>query len=328
MKGLSTLFLGGALLAMPALAQVEITNGPEAVSVKIAGKPYGDFYIAGKVAGYDVTKPFFWPLLSPKGTYVTRMWPMKEVAEEKGEKNDHQHQRGMWFAHDSVNKIDFWNNEASYTEPPKRGVIKLMKPALVTSGKDKGTITAEFQWQDRSGAPIVNEHRVMTFYDQPDLRTIDVDITLTAVAKAVFGDSKDGTFGIRLRPILQEDKGNGHIVNADGLETEKQAWGKPSNWCDYSGTIDGEKLGIAVLDNPANPGHPVRWHVRAYGLFAANPFGLAVFTNDKSQDGSRTLDPGQTLRYRYRVIIHEGDAKSADIAGQWTKYSAIKTAAK
>ena len=56
--------------------------------------------------------------------------------------------------------------------------------------------------------------------------------------------------------------GAGHIVNADGLATEKEAWGKPANWCDYSGEIAGEKLGIAILDHPANPHHPVRWHVR------------------------------------------------------------------
>ncbi len=310
-----------ALLAWPALAQVKITNGADTIGISIGGKPFSDFYVAGQVEGKPVTKPFLWPLETASGVYLTRMWPMKEVAEEKGEKNDHPHQRGMWFAHESVNKIDFWNNEADYKEPPLRGVIKLMKPALVTSGKDKGTITAQFQWQDRQGNAVVDETRVMTFYDQPNLRTIDVDITLKAVVKAVFADSKDGVFGIRLRPILQEDKGNGHIVTADGLAGEKAAWGKPSNWCDYSGTIDGKPVGIAILDNPGNPGHPVRWHVRAYGLFAANPFGLAVFTNDKTQDGSKTLEPGQTLHYRYRVLLHDGDVKGANVADEWAKYA-------
>ena len=66
---------------------------------------------------------------------------------------------------------------------------------------------------------------------------------------------------------------------------------------------------MAILDHPENPRHPVRWHARGYGLFAANPWGLSVFTNDKSQDGSMTLDPGKSLRYRYRVIIHPGDAE-------------------
>jgi hypothetical protein len=70
----------------------------------------------------------------------------------------------------------------------------------------------------------------------------------------------------------------------------------------------------------------VRWHARAYGLFAANPFGLAAFTNDKSQSGAITIEAGQSLRYRYRVIVHPGDAQSADIAGFWEKYASASGA--
>jgi hypothetical protein len=162
----------------------------------------------------------------------------------------------------------------------------------------------------------------MTFYSDDKLRYFDIDITLTAIQSVTFGDGKDGALGIRLRPVLQEDKDKDHphIVNADGLEGEKALWGKPSNWCDYSGMIGSEKVGVAILDHPDNPRHPVRWHARAYGLFAANPFGIGAFTGDKTQDGSVTLEPGKSLRYRYRVIIHEGDAKDANIAALWKKY--------
>jgi len=306
-----------ALTVLPAAAQVKITPGAVKIAVEIDGKPFTEFFVAGP----DTMKPYLHPLRAASGTYVTRMWPMENVAEEANDQKDHPHQRGVWFAHESVNGLDFWNNEASYTTP-NRGKIVLKKLGAVKSGKASGSIAAAFEWQDLKGVPVLREDRVMTFYRDPSLRTIDFDIRLTAIQKAVFGDSKDGTFGLRIRPVLQEDKGTGHILNADGLATEKAAWGKPSNWCDYSGDVHGEKLGIAIFDNPANPHHPVRWHVRAYGLFAANPFGLAVFTNDKSQSGAMTLDPGQSLRFRYRVIIHPGDAKSADIAALWTKYSA------
>jgi hypothetical protein len=77
---------------------------------------------------------------------------------------------------------------------------------------------------------------------------------------------------------------------------------------------------VAILDHPENPRHPVRWHARGYGLFAANPFGLSVFTNDKSQNGSQTVEPGKSLRYRYRVIVHPGDVQSAGIAALYTSY--------
>ncbi len=315
MKPASLLLLAAALVSLPAFSQVKITNGPEKISVEINGKPFTDFYVAGP----EVTKPYLWPLRAATGTYVTRMWPMEKVEEEASiAKPDHQHQRGLWFAHDTVNKLDFWNNEASY-KTPNRGKIVLSGPAEVKSGKDSGTIKANFDWTDLEGHKVLTETRVMTFYADKDDRRFDLDITLTPVEQVVFGDGKDGVLGIRMRPVLQEDKGSGHITNADGLEGEKQLWGKPSNWCDYSGDINGEKVGIAILDNPENPRHPVRWHARGYGLFAANPFGVWQF--DKTQPKSdMTVEAGQKLRFRYRIIIHAGDAKQADVAKMWEKY--------
>ncbi len=316
MKSGLVLLVAAAFVGLPAFAQVKITNGPEKVSVEINGKPFTDFYVAGP----EVTKPYLWPLRAATGTYVTREWPMEKVEEEASiAKPDHQHQRGLWFAHDTVNKLDFWNNEASY-KTPNRGKMVLNGPVKVKSGKDSGTITANFDWTDLEGHKVLTETRVMTFYADKDDRRFDLDITLAPVIQVTFGDGKDGVLGIRMRPILQEDKGTGHITNADGMTGEKELWGKPSNWCDYSGDIHGEKVGIAILDNPANPRHPVRWHARAYGLFAANPFGVSVF--DKTQPKSdMTVEPGQKLRFRYRIIIHAGDAKTANIAGLWDKYT-------
>lgn len=319
MKSLSALLLAAACAALPAFAQVTIKAGPEKVSVDINGKPFTDFYVAGPT----VTKPYLWPLRAATGTYVTREWPMQKVEEEASiARPDHQHQKGLWFAHDSVNGLDFWNNEASYTTP-NRGKMVLAGPVEVKSGKKSGTITAHFDWTDLAGHKLLTETRVMTFYADPDDRRFDLDITLAPAEPVTFGDGKDGALGIRIRPILQEDKGTGHITNADGFEGEKQVWGKPSNWCDYSGDIHGEKVGIAILDNPANPRHPVRWHARAYGLFAANPFGVSAF--DKTQPKSpMTVQPGQTLRFRYRILIHPGDVKSANIAAAWDQYCAGK----
>ena len=300
---------------------MKIYPGAEKIGVIIGGEAFTEFFVAGAT----VTKPYLHPLRAPSGTYVTRMWPMEKVAEEAAiAKPDHPHQRGLWFAHEKVNGLDFWNNEASYTTP-NRGKIVLAKLDEVSGGKDQGTIAATFDWTDLAGHKLLTESRRMIFYADPKLRLIDFDITLTAAADAVtFGDAKDGAFGIRMRPVLQEAGGTGHITNADGLAGERQLWGKPSNWCDYSGAVNGEKVGIAMLDHPENPRHPVRWHARGYGLFAANPFGLAAFTGDKTKDGSLTMAPGQFVRFRYRVIIHEGDAQDAGIATQWAKYSARK----
>lgn len=317
---MKTLFAAAAVFAVPALSQVQFTPGPDKIGISIGGKPYSTFYMMGE----DVTKPYLWPVRAATGTSVTRAFPMEIVEEEAKAQKDHPHQRGIWFAHDKVNGIDFWNNEATYKEPPKRGKMVLKGTPQLTNGKDHGSLKAVFDWTDRQGNVVLTETRVMTFYSQPDIRTIDFDITLTSVQKVEYGDGKDGVFGIRLRPLLNEQGGTGKITNAEGLTTEKEAWGKPSNWCDYSGVIADEKVGVAILDHPENPRHPVRWHVRNYGLFAANPFGLSVFTNDKTQNGAITVEPGKSLRYRYRVVVHPGDVTSANVNALYTKYAAEK----
>jgi hypothetical protein len=122
---------------------------------------------------------------------------------------------------------------------------------------------------------------------------------------------------------MTEDKG-GRMVNAEGKETEKNVWGKRSPWVDYSGQVGGRIVGVAIFDNPSNPRSPTYWHARAYGLFAANPFGLRDFTGDKSQDGSMTVERGKTVRFRYRVVIHPGDTLAAGIAQLYEQYAAGK----
>jgi hypothetical protein len=155
----------------------------------------------------------------------------------------------------------------------------------------------------------------MTFSGDAKARTIDVDITLTALDQPVkFGDTKEGTFGIRLSDQLREKPANGKMTNAAGATGMKDVWGKPSPWVDYSGTVDGQPVGIAIFDHPKNPKHPTTWHARDYGLFAANPFGDHDFYNDKTKDGSVTIDAGKSLRFRYRVVLHSGDTAAANVA--------------
>lgn len=306
MKAASVLGTLIFLLAVtPAGAQVKITPSQDRIAVEIDGKPFGDLMF-----GPDVWKPYLWPLRSASGKIVVRQFPM--VQDVAGEPHDHNHQRGLWWAHGDVNGFDFWDTDPLNKPNPKFGKIVLNKIASTKSGKSSGSLSVVFDWKDPQGKIILTEARTMTFHSDPKLRIVDVDLTLTPKEKLVFGDTKEGTFGVRLAMPLQENK-TGHMVNAEGAEGEKNVWGKPSPWVDYYGTLDGEQLGIAIFDHPQNPRHPVRWHSRAYGLFAANPFGLADFVNDKSQNGAMTLEATQVLRFRYRVVIHPGDATSAGI---------------
>jgi hypothetical protein len=304
------------LLACAAYAQMTVKVQDDRIHVDLKGQPYTDFIFKGG----EAMKPYLYPLRAPSGTIVTRRFPIEIVA---GEPTDHPHHRGLFFAH---------ANEASYKSPPPRGRIAYEK-LLKSSGGKSATISVRLGWLDPDGKKLLEEVRTMTLRATPTARFTDVFINLTAVAPVVFGDEKDGTFGLRLDPALNEDKNikeNGQtrvypgapglIVNAEGVQHEKEVWGKPSHWVDYSGEIGGEKLGVAIFDYPGNS-RPARWHVRAYGLFAANPFGYSAFTNDKSKDGSVKLDPGQSIHFAYRVVVHNGDAHSAGLTALWDDFA-------
>jgi hypothetical protein len=300
------------LLCLPLAGQVKFDRGSDRVRIEIGGKVFSDF-----VLGQDSGKPYLAPLRSASGKVVTRGFPMEKIA---GESNDHPHQRGVFFAFEDVNGVDFWNNELNYTTK-NRGRAVLDKIVEMKGGKHSGVLRARFLWNDPEGKRILTEDRTMTFFDDPKNRIVDFDITLTAGdQRVVFGDAKDGAFGIRIADALREEKNGGLMVNAEGKRGEPEVWGKHSNWVDYSGTVDGEKLGIAIFDNPGNPGHAPRWHSRGYGLFAVNPFGNHVF--DKNAPAITTpLEAGKSMRYRWRVVVHPGDTASADIAALYAQYA-------
>ena len=111
------------------------------------------------------------------------------------------------------------------------------------------------------------------------LRIVDVDIELKALVDTTFGDSKDGAFSVRLAEPLTE-KNSGTMVNSEGGRKMDQTWGKRASWVDYSGTLEGEKLGVALFEHPDSFHHPSRWHVRDYGLLAVNPFGSNAFDKE------------------------------------------------
>lgn len=166
---------------------------------------------------------------------------------------------------------------------------------------------------------LLNEDREMTFRVDGDLRIIDFRITLTAPEEVTFGDTKEGAFAIRLSDAFTERKGL-KIVDADGRTRMANVWGKRSNWVDYSADVDGEKIGVAMFDHPQNLNHPTYWHARDYGLFSLDPFGQHAF-DPKAPERKTVLHKDEKLVYRWRVVIHPGDAESAHIADLYKDYA-------
>lgn len=312
--------------SLPSAAQVTMTRTPDAIRVDIDDEPFTVFHIGGE----HMNRPYLHPLRTASGIVVTRSLPAGQVP---GETTDHPHHAGLFYGHGDVNGFNYWaiRNEptpASTSETMGRIVVK--EVTSVSSGGATGTIGVELSWLKPDGKPLLTETRTMTFHAHPELRIVDVDIELAAIERAEFRDTKEGTFAMRMATALDElppterapgRTGRGRLQNAQGAVGEANVWGKRSAWVDYAGALGGERVGVVMMDHPGNPRHPTYWHSRGYGLHSINPFGVSDFLNDRTQNGSLTIEAGERVRFRYRVIVHPG-VSPARIAALYEEYAA------
>ncbi|HYV39469.1 MAG TPA: PmoA family protein [Gemmataceae bacterium] len=315
---------------------------PAAVSIQ-ADKDQINFLI-GKdtVTSYvvkpAVTKPYFWPVKAPNGSETTRAWPIgKEVP---GEKKDHKHHLSVWFCHGDVipegynlktklkgiKGVDFW------TEPKGHGRIVVTKVEAPKNGPQWSSIKTHNEWRTTEGDNIMDEDRTITFrnFGKAYLIVLDIDL-IASMYPITFGDTKEGTMAIRIHPNIQAEKpGIGKMQNAEGKIGEKAIWGYKSAWCDYSGKMEAGVVGVAILDDPANP-FPAMWHARDYGMMTANPFGRdksAKFPGVKGNSTPAKLAKGEHLHLRYGVVVHNGDAVTGNVEQVYREFVKMREANK
>jgi hypothetical protein len=323
-----------AILAIPAFARaddVSIVAGKDVIEFKAGSTVVAKYAIAETVA-----KPYLYPVLAPNGVPLTRGWPVEKAPGDAT--TDHPHQKSVWFCHGDVipegielkiksaNKgdqgVDFWS-EAKDKDGPRHGKIKVVKVGKPTQhAKDHASIETQNEWFTPDGVKIMEEVRVIHFTDTKEGRLFAFDITLKAsVCPITFGDTKEGSFGIRVNDGLRPTQSTGAIVTtAEGksiappTKDNMPIWGYPTDWIDYSGKFDDKEVGIAVFDHPKNP--RANWHVRAYGLNAANPFGRAHsgFPTQKDKNDLLKIAKGEELKLKYGVYAHTGDVKTGKVA--------------
>jgi hypothetical protein len=313
---LSALACAGFLLAMPSSALaadssgVRITERDGKLRIEVGGQLFSEYNYQGG------SRPFLYPLLGPGGLPMTRNWPMKEV---EGEERDHPHHRSFWWAHGAVNGHDFWS------EGTNAGKTVHDKFLEVKSGPDFGLIRTANKLVAKDGTLVATDERTIRIHNRADDRIIDFEVTIHASQGALtFGDTKEGTMALRLnesmRLVRNKKPGEGHIVNSEGVR-DGETWGKRAKWVDYYGPVDGQTVGVAIFDHPQNPRHPTPWHVRDYGLFAANPFGIHDFEKKPAGTGDFKVAAGESVTWRYRFYFHRGDEKQAKVAETYAAYA-------
>jgi len=325
--------LAAATAAADSTPAVTVQKKPDQLDFRA-----GNDLVASYHSGSNLAKPYLWPLNAPGGVTVTRAWPI--VKDESAGTNDHPHHKSAWFCHGDIipvgiefpkrggeiQGVDFWSENAG------RGQMV----CVGLESPERGRVVTRNEWRTSDGHKILDEVRTISLSEKAGGHLFAVNCELTAsVCPLVFGDTKEGSFGVRVSDkLLVKNKDRNRkdiknpksvIRNAEGKTGEKECWGYVSVWCDYSGEIDGKPVGVAVFADPSNK-YPSAWHVRDYGLLAANPFGRSHsgFPGMKGRTDLVKMDKGERLVFRFGIFTHTGDAETGKVAEAFKAFATAR----
>jgi hypothetical protein len=239
-------------------------------------------------------KPHVHPLATPSGRVLTTVEP-----------EDHPWHRALWFTIKYVNGENFWEEYDAY------GVLRHRDPETLTWIRpDKESVA-------------VTETRRLTHVELGDgAYAIDWESSLDFTTDSLVDRTEFTTWGgygglsFRGRPDWTDTR----LLADDGTEHERLI-GVPGRWVDLSGTVEGGEAGVAFLDHPDNPRHPVPWYASTraatYGDQGWSNFCNAAFLFHEPL----SVTAAEPLRFRYRVAVHDGVWDTDRVEAAWQDWT-------
>ncbi len=242
--------------------------------------------------------PFFYPVNGPSNASVTSI-----------RNANYPHHSSLFFGCDKVNGGNYWQ------EGIERGQITSLKANIVESGGDKVIIENECIWHRiDADAPIKDKRIITVSSPEEGIYQLDFDITMYMLMDVKIEKTNHSLFSVRMDPDLAVING-GTMINAEGQKGEKETFGESSAWIDFHGDRFGEKEGIAILQHPSNKWYPSPWFTRDYGFISPTPMYWP------ENDEYTFIPKDDSIKLRYRVIVHTGDHLEANISGNFEKYT-------
>ena len=289
---IATFFLS-IFMQMVSAAEIKAVRNGSKIDITI-----GNRFFTSYIFSIEEKYPFFFPVNGPATDgSVTSM-----------RNGEFPHHSSLFFGCDFLNGGNYWQDVLN------RGQIISNGARIVEQGV-RVVITDECIWQ-RPGAesPVKDSRKIIITAPSDDLRQIDFDITLETLMDVEILKNNHSLFSARTNADISVKNG-GVMINAEGDQGEKDTFGKASAWIDFYGKRGNVVEGIAILQHPSNVGFPFRWFTRDYGFFSPTPMYWPP--NDAP---SIKVPKGEKITLRYRVLIHTGNHKTADISGQFEKY--------
>ncbi len=290
----------GLVSAGAAGQKVTAALDKDKIAVTIDGKLFTCYKFAA-----DQKYPYFWPVNGPLSG--------KSITTETSDPYPHHH--SLFFGCDHVNGGNYWQDVNT------RGQILSQGPKIITASGERIVLADTCLWKQPNKEPIIKDTRQITISaPSQTLRIIDFKVTMIPLVDIEILKTNHSLFSARVMPELGVSSG-GTLINAEGQTGEKGTFGVASPWCDFSGTRDGVTEGLAILQNPGNRWFPSKWFTRDYGFFSPTP--MYWLEGDKLN-----LAKDEKLTLEYRVVVHAGDSKTANVATLFDQYKSGANAAR
>ena len=280
---------------------VSFQQGDGSLQIAIGGQPIAEYVLSDD----KILRPYFRHLRTLSGVLVTRNHPPL-----KGQDlDDHSAMHpGLWLAFGDLDGADFWRNKGRV-----RHLRFIEKPKVKSGG---GSFVVENVYEI-DGRTICTETCEIAISVRPEGYLLDWRSAFQSKQDFTFGDQEEMGLGVRVATPLAVDKG-GEIIDSENRKNWSQVWGKQADWCQYSGVVDRQRIGIVMMPAPNN--FRRSWfHARDYGLLVANPFGQNAFT--KGEKSKVSVKQGDKFSLRFGVLVYGVPAESPlDIADLYRKY--------
>jgi len=243
--------------------------------------------------------PFFYPVNGPSGAGVTSM-----------RNGTYPHHSSLFFGCDRVNGGNYWQ------EGLERGRIVSLREDILENDGPRVVIENECIWS-RPGAvsPVKDLRKITITAPSEELFQIDFEVTMEMLMDVTIEKTNHSLFSGRMDPALAVTSG-GTMINAEGETGEKGTFGKASSWIDCYGKRGDKIEGMAIMQHPSNEWYPSPWFTRDYGFFSPTPMYWPA------DDKATVMKKGETIKLKYRVLVHTGTNETAKIAEEFKKYAA------
>ncbi len=286
--------------------KVEFRDEPGRLVISVGGAPLATYVYRDP----SITRPYFAHVHAPGGVQVTRNHPPVAGKDPTDHATFHP---GLWLAFGDLSGADDWRNRARVEHD------QFVEPPSASAGE--GTFTVRNRYRspdgDRTVCDEVCRYRVLV---RPSgyLLTTESEFTSDS-GDFTFGDQEEMGFGLRVATPLTVQHG-GRIVTSDGSRNEREVRGTQPDWCDYSGTISGQFVGVTLMPDPKN--FRKSWfHARDYGLLVANPFGRKALT--KGPESRVTVKRGERFHLGFGILLHASPtSEGVDLAAAYRDYLA------